>query len=153
MYRLAVFQIAVPALRDREGDAELLAEHFLRQLNETERTTKYFSRQALGIIRAYPWPGNVRELQNAVRGAFIMAEQQIDLEPTAVECRDLGRTCLQVPIGSPLAQVERLLIFATLDQCEGNKRRCAERLGISLKTLYNRLSEYQSQPSAAASRP
>ena len=153
LYRLAVFQIVLPALRERDGDAELLAEHFLRQLNEAEQTTKYFSRQALATIRTHPWPGNVRELQNAVRGAFIMAEQQIDLDYSAVEGHDVERNCLRLPIGTPLAQVERQLIYATLDLCDGNKRQCAERLGISLKTLYNRLSEYQSQPSAAALLP
>ena len=153
MYRLAVFQIGLPALREREGDAELLAEHFLRELNEAEQTTKYFSRQALATIRTYPWPGNVRELQNAVRGAFIMAEQQIEIEYSAVVHHDLERNCLRIPIGTPLAQVEQQLIDATLDQCTGNKRQCAERLGVSLKTLYNRLGEYQSRPSAAVLLP
>ena len=74
MYRLAVFPIALPPLREREGDAELLAEHFLAELNDAEGTDKAFSRQSIATIRAHRWPGNVRELKNAVQRAFILAD-------------------------------------------------------------------------------
>src|SRR4030095_4462587 len=74
MYRLAVFPITLPPLRERDGDAELLAEHFLQQMNDHEGTTKAFSRQAIVTIRAHRWPGNVRELKNAVQRAFILAD-------------------------------------------------------------------------------
>ena len=150
LYRLAVFPIALPPLRERDGDAELLAEHFLRLLNEEEGTARRFSRQAIATIRAHPWPGNVRELRNAVQRAFIMADGEVDLDFAGVACAAPVGDCLQVPVGMPLAAMERQAIYATLDLCEGNKRRCAETLGISLKTLYNRLSEYQSQSAAAS---
>jgi DNA-binding NtrC family response regulator len=143
MYRLAVFPIALPALRDREGDAELLAEHFLAELNEAEGTTKQFSRQSIATIRAHRWPGNVRELKNAVQRAFILADDAVELDFAGLECTAPAGNCLRVPIGTPLAEIERKAIYATLDLCEGNKRRCASMLGVSLKTLYNRLAEYQ----------
>jgi len=144
MYRLAVFPITLPPLREREGDAELLAEHFLAELNETEGTSKAFSRQSIITIRAHRWPGNVRELKNAVQRAFILADAEIELDFEGLDCVTPVGNCLRVPVGTPLAEIERKAIYATLDMCEGNKRRCAEMLGVSLKTLYNRLAEYQS---------
>jgi DNA-binding NtrC family response regulator len=150
MYRLAVFPIDVPPLRDRDGDAELLAEHFLRELNEAEGTRKSLSRHAVAAIRSYRWPGNVRELKNVVHRAFIMSDDVVDLElPGADEAAPAG-ACFQVQVGTPLAEIERLAIHSTLELCEGNKRRCAEMLGVSLKTLYNRLAGYQSGAGAAA---
>src|SRR6185369_15846918 len=74
MYRLAVFPIVLPALSERDGDAELLAEFFLQQLNEEGGTQKSFSRQSIAALRAYHWPGNVRELKNAVQRAFILSD-------------------------------------------------------------------------------
>jgi DNA-binding NtrC family response regulator len=143
MYRLAVFPIALPPLREREGDAELLAEHFLRQLNAEAGTDKQFSRAAVVAIRTHQWPGNVRELKNAVHRGFIMAEREIELDLQGLACRAVDGNCLRLPIGIPLAEMEREAIFATLDLCAGNKRRAAEILGVSLKTLYNRLAAYQ----------
>lgn len=144
MYRLAVFPITLPPLRERDGDAELIAEHFLAGLNDDEGTDKRFSRQAVATIRAHRWPGNVRELKNAVQRAFILADEEVELDFAALECVAGSGECLQIPVGTPLAEIERRAIYATLDLCEGNKRRCAEMLGVSLKTLYNRLAEYQS---------
>ena len=152
MYRLAVFPISLPPLRERDGDAELLAEHFLQQLNDAEGTDKSLSRQAILTIRSHRWPGNVRELKNAIQRAFIMADDKIDLDFAELACAEPSGNCLQVLVGSPLAEIERRVIYATLDHCDGNKRRCAEMLGVSLKTLYNRLTEYQSSPAAMATR-
>ena len=151
MYRLAVFPIVLPPLRERDGDAELLAEHFLAQLNDAQDTDRKFSRQAIATIRAHRWPGNVRELKNAVQRAFIMADDEVDLDFAGLACITPVGDCLQVPIGTSLSDIERQAIHATLDLCDGNKRRCAEMLGVSLKTLYNRLAEYQSQSAAAGS--
>jgi DNA-binding NtrC family response regulator len=150
MYRLAVFPIDVPPLRDREGDAELLAERFLQQLNEAEGTRKTLSRHAVATIRSYRWPGNVRELKNVVHRAFIMSDDVVDLELAGAYPTEPEGDCLQVPVGTPLAEIERLAIHSTLELCEGNKRRCAEMLGVSLKTLYNRLAGYQSAAGTAA---
>ncbi len=150
MYRLAVFPIFLPPLRERDGDSELLAERFLSQLNDAEGTDKAFSRQATLTIRSHCWPGNVRELKNAVQRAFIMAEDLVELDFAGLASAEPVGDCLRLPVGTPLAEIERQAIYATLDLCDGNKRRCAEMLGVSLKTLYNRLSEYQSGSIAAS---
>jgi DNA-binding NtrC family response regulator len=151
MYRLAVFPIALPPLREREGDTELLAEHFLQSLNVESSSSKRFSRAALTTIRAYHWPGNVRELKNAVHRAFIMAEDLVELDLSGLACPAVEGECLRVPVGTSLAEMERQAIFATLDHCRGNKRRAAEMLGVSLKTLYNRLTAYQAEGARLAS--
>lgn len=151
MYRLAVFPIELPPLRDRQGDTELLAEHFLQKLNVEAGTSKRLSRAALTTIRAYHWPGNVRELKNAVHRAFIMAEEFVDLDLAGLACPAVEGECLRVPVGTSLAEMERQAIFATLDHCRGNKRRAAEMLGVSLKTLYNRLTAYQAEGPRLAS--
>ncbi|MEP7083267.1 MAG: sigma-54 dependent transcriptional regulator [Betaproteobacteria bacterium] len=143
MYRLAVFPIVLPPLRERDGDTELLAEHFLQKLNVEGGLSKRFSRAALTTIRAYHWPGNVRELKNAVHRAFIMAEEFVELDLSGLACPPVEGECLRMPVGTSLAEMERQAIFATLDHCRGNKRRAAEMLGVSLKTLYNRLTAYQ----------
>ena len=151
MYRLAVFPITLPPLREREGDTELLAEHFLQNLNVEGGASKRFSRAALTTIRAYHWPGNVRELKNAVHRAFIMAEDIVELALSGLACPAVEGECLRVPVGTSLAEMERQAIFATLDHCRGNKRRAAEMLGVSLKTLYNRLTAYQAEGARLAS--
>src|SRR4029077_1275584 len=94
--------------------------------------------------RAHPWPGNVRELKNCVQRAFIMSDDEVELQGlTPVNRAGQGEgSCLRFTIGTPLAVMEKKTIFATLDHCSGNKRRAAEVLGVSLKTLYNRLAEY-----------
>jgi DNA-binding NtrC family response regulator len=148
-YRLAVFPITVPPLREREGDAELLADLFLARLNDEEEENKVFSRSSRSFLRDYHWPGNVRELKNTVFRAFILTDRELDLEAAAGRIKPLvspvESDCISLPLGSRLADAERRLIFATLNYCAGNKTQTAEVLGISLKTLYNRLNEYQSK--------
>ena len=148
LYRIGVFPILVPPLRDREEDAELLAEYFLSLLNAQEGANKRFSPDSLAAIRQYDWPGNVRELRNVVRRAFILAQSELDLssilgKPAATTPNAGG--VLRIPIGTNLADVERWMIIATLKKCGGNKTRAAALLGVSLKTLYNRLNAYRAE--------
>jgi len=150
MYRIAVFPIHVPGLRERDGDPEVLAEHFLGELNRANATRKKFSRHAIGLLRSYHWPGNVRELQNAVERAYILCDDLIEIEVAGLAGLEPVNDCVRVPIGTPLAAMERQVICATLELCQGNKRRCAEMLGVSLKTLYNRLAEYHTTPAVTA---
>ncbi|MEP7061178.1 MAG: sigma-54 dependent transcriptional regulator [Betaproteobacteria bacterium] len=150
MYRLAVFPIHLPPLRDREDDAELLAEHFLRELNAASGTQKRLSRAALEAIRRHSWPGNVRELRNAIQRAYIMADDFVDLNLGSLACPEARGQKLEFTVGMPLANMERQAIFATLDHCRGNKRQCAELLGVSLKTLYNRLTAYHAADAEGA---
>lgn len=145
MYRLAVFPIYIPPLRERAGDAEFLAQHFLNELNRAAGTNKHFTRRTLERIRGHRWPGNVRELKNLVHRAYILSSDAVTLEePGNVR---QGKTVLtngmlNFPVGMTLADAQREIILATLRHFSGNKRQTAETLGISLKTLYNRLREY-----------
>jgi DNA-binding NtrC family response regulator len=146
LYRLNVFPIHMPPLRDRGDDVELLAEHFLALVNRREKTEKRWSEAALRHLRELPWSGNVRELRNAVDRAAILSDRVISVQdlPVLEEGRAPAASAgtLQVEVGSPIADVERALILATLEHLGGDKKRAAEVLGISLKTLYNRLAVY-----------
>ena len=110
MYRLAVFPIDVPPLRERDGDAELLAEHFLRELNEAEGAHKAFSRAAIAVIRSHRWPGNVRELSNAVQRAFILSDALVELDPVSLASAAPEGRSLRVAIGTTLAEIEKQVI-------------------------------------------
>ncbi|MDB5842511.1 MAG: sigma-54-dependent Fis family transcriptional regulator [Herminiimonas sp.] len=146
MYRLAVFPIRVPPLRERNGDVDLLAQHFLQLMNAKENTSKTFSRNSMEMIRSYTWPGNVRELKNVVQRAFILSTDTLVIEDHLSELwarkPTLHEGCLNFSVGTPLADAQREIILATLKHFSGNKRLTAEALGISLKTLYNRLKDY-----------
>jgi DNA-binding NtrC family response regulator len=146
MYRLAVFPMRIPPLRERGSDIELLAQHFLDLLNEEAKTNKTFSRASLDVIRSYSWPGNVRELKNVVHRAFILASDTLDVDDCISNFAARKPTeqdgCLNFFVGTPLADAQKEIILATLKHYSGNKRLTAETLGVSLKTLYNRLKEY-----------
>jgi DNA-binding NtrC family response regulator len=144
LYRLNVFPIQLPALRERREDVELLAEHFLQQLNREYETRKVFTRPALNRLAALPWPGNVRELKNIVHKAFILAEEEIGTDNLPPAGAGADENDLNLKVGTSLSDAERRLIMATLNQAGGDKKKAAEILGISLKTLYNRLNEYKS---------
>jgi two-component system response regulator HydG len=154
LYRLAVFPVALPPLRSRGEDVELLAEHFLAELNALGRTQKRFSALARMTLKQHTWPGNVRELKNCVERAYILADTVLDLAPMiqgAARDADAAneRERLDIRVGSRIHDMERSLIEATLDYFKGNKRRAADALGCSLKTLYNKLNGYsQSQECA-----
>jgi two-component system, NtrC family, response regulator AtoC len=143
-HRLNVFPIAMPPLRERGTDIELLAEHFLAILNKQEGASKKFAPATIAALYAHSWPGNVRELKNYVQRAFILADDVIDanLAPAAVAAPE-SAPLLSVRVGTTLEEVSRRLIEATLAEC-GSKRKAADMLGISLKTLYNRLAAYKS---------
>jgi DNA-binding NtrC family response regulator len=143
MYRLNVFPISLPPLRDRREDVDLLAEHFLGLLNKEHDTQKDFTRPALNRLKSHSWPGNVRELKNLVHRAFILADEHIGLDSLPLGVQESAGSSLNVKVGTSLGEAERRLILATLEDCEGDKKKAAEVLGISLKTLYNRLNEYK----------
>ncbi len=146
LYRLNVFPIFLPPLRERADDIKLLAEHFLKEIGAQEGVNRSLSDGALHRMQAYHWPGNVRELRNAVQRAWVMStgstisEEWLPLQPS-IAMAPAGNV-LTVRIGSPLADVERELILATLGHFKGHKEKTAAALGVSLKTLYNRLKEY-----------
>jgi DNA-binding NtrC family response regulator len=154
LYRLAVFPIDMPPLRARGSDVELLAEHFLVDLNAESRTQKRLSAQSRMKLKEHAWPGNVRELKNCIERAFILGDTVLELAPLIPGSAAHGdessdRERLNIRVGSRIYDVERSLIEATLDYFKGNKRRAADALGCSLKTLYNKLNGYSQRQECA----
>jgi len=154
LYRLAVFPVDMPPLRERGGDVELLAEHFLAELNARGGTQKRLSALARMMLKQHTWPGNVRELKNCIERAYILCDAVLELTPlipggAGRDEQDGQLKRLNIRVGSRIHDMERSLIEATLDYFKGNKRRAADALGCSLKTLYNKLNGYsQSQECA-----
>jgi transcriptional regulator with GAF, ATPase, and Fis domain len=156
-YRLAVFRIRLPALRDRGEDVLLLAAHFVRDLGaRMGRGEPGLSRSARDLLLAHRWPGNIRELQNAVERALIITDgglltgEQLGItvrassvpataggDPSAVAAPP------SVSVGEPLAELEKRSIVAALQRAKGNKSRAASDLGISRTQLYTRLKRFQ----------
>ncbi len=163
MYRLNVFPIELPPLRERMPDVPLLAEHFLREIGRQEGKTKQFNPEAMQRLLAHHWPGNVRELRNAVQRAYVMAvDAGIDAKwlpgvsaasmhtpaghPAAAALA--SEPGVMITIGASMADIERTMILATFNHFQQQKERTAAVLGISLKTLYNRLKEYAADPAS-----
>jgi DNA-binding NtrC family response regulator len=161
LYRLNVFPIVLPPLRERIEDIALLAEHFLAEVNAAEGSAKRFSAEALDKLTTYRWPGNVRELRNAVQRAYVMASKDVigdewvpgDGAPSAATpARAAPGASINMAVGTSIAEAERQLIMATFAHYGHNKERTAAVLGVSLKTLYNRLKEFsRDAPDGAAS--
>lgn len=151
LYRLNVFPVHLPPLRVRGDDVLLIAESFLNELNTQGRTHVRFSDAARTALMAHAWPGNVRELRNAVQRSYVMADGvsirsiALDDELAAVDAAGSSAASGEVvtlPVGASIAEAEKTLIEATLKRVGGQKEKAAAVLGISLKTLYNRLRVY-----------
>ncbi|USD34719.1 MULTISPECIES: sigma-54 interaction domain-containing protein [Vibrio] len=146
-FRLAHFPINIPPLRERGNDIVGLAKHFIAHRNANEAAPKAITASALEKIAAHTWPGNVRELKHCVERAFILADDTIKDEHLIFDTPPLetGTTLEErVPAGVTLEEIEKAAIINTLEENEGNKKETAEDLGISIKTLYNKLDKYQS---------
>jgi len=143
-YRIAQFSLWLPPLKDRGGDIVGLARIFLHELNEQNKTDAVLTEEVEQALLGYSWPGNVRELRSVIERAYIVGNSDITLAelPILQESAIEQGEYLRVSVGSSLDDSERRLIFATLDANHGDKKRAAEVLGISLKTLYNRLNRY-----------
>ncbi len=145
-YRLNVVQIEVPPLRSHGLDIPLLADHFLRvAARENDRRIRGFTDEALECMVRHPWPGNVRELENAIERAVVMStSEQIgidDLPPMLASSRNDGDDLPSVP-GASLAEVERFVILRTLEHTGGSKANAARILGITQRTIQNKLHQY-----------
>lgn len=148
-FRLAVFPIDIPALRERKEDIALLAKAFLTQLNDDNGTNFSWQALQLKVLESYDWPGNVRELRHAIHRAFIMSDPKgcsitlpETLESPFSRINKLQTEENKVSAGQTIEEVEKELIHVTLDKVQGNKTLAAQMLGISTKTLYNRLNAY-----------
>lgn len=146
-YRLAVFPIHLPALRDRGKDIELLVKHFIHEFNKSTGWNKSITQEALDYLQTLLWPGNIRELRNAVQRAHLIAENEIEKIDFDHQLNHYSIQDSTAPLSSSsIDQAERAMILRTLDEYNGNKRLAADALGISLKTIYNKLKKYQLQP-------
>ncbi len=147
-FRLSVMEIELPPLRERLGDVDLLAEEFLHLFNrKNNKRINGFSQACRDAMRQYRWPGNVRELKNAVEHAVILCNGEvIELESLPPSVLGKGATTAMrsddVPVGKKLHEIEREVIHKTLAMTGHNKTRAAQILGISLKTLHNKLNKY-----------
>jgi len=149
-FRLNVFQIHLPPLRDRKDDLPALVEHLINDLNaKHKRHVRGINTEVAELFQNYSWPGNVRELRNVIERAVIVCDR--DLIGRAHLPADFGHvhaagaselSTLRFPPGTTVDAVERALILQTL-AATSNKTRAAELLGISLKTLHNKLKEYE----------
>jgi DNA-binding NtrC family response regulator len=150
LYRLLVFPIALPPLRQRDDDVTLLSHHFVDALNRRAHATKRFSEAALERLRSHAWPGNVRELKHVIERGFILTTgDEIGADSIRIEgdarqtLRAEDGSRLVVEVGASIREVEKRLILTTLERLRGDKKQTADVLGISLKTLYNRLNAYR----------
>ncbi|MEA3509494.1 MAG: sigma-54 dependent transcriptional regulator [candidate division NC10 bacterium] len=147
-YRLNVFTLPLPALRERGEDIPLLIQAFVEELNvKYEKRIKSVDEATLQALLRHPWPGNVRELRNTIERAMIVCETDLvasrHLPPSiASETKGDGPDSITVPFGISLEEAEKDLIRRTLASVNNNKTKAAEILGISLKTLHNKLHRY-----------
>ena len=145
-YRLAVFPISIPSLSERKEDIPLLAEVFLQQLNDENDAEFAWTTAQLDILKNNPWPGNVRELRHAIHRAFIMSDpttKMMQLPSSFISpFASNSNNSSAISAGQTIEGLEKELIRVTLNKVDGNKTQAAEMLGISTKTLYNRLHAY-----------
>ncbi|MBF0195468.1 MAG: sigma-54-dependent Fis family transcriptional regulator, partial [Magnetococcales bacterium] len=165
-YRLNVFPVQLPPLRERSGDVRLLAESFRKRfIAELARNNIPFSKRSLAALTSYQWPGNVRELENVIQRALLMAEgSEVEPEDLMIDMpanfdssvnlseQDVGGESdeimsddneeIRLPVGTTVRRMEEILIHRTLNEVNGNRTRAAELLGISIRTLRNKLNEY-----------
>lgn len=154
-YRLNVFSIKLPPLRDRKDDLPLLIQAFVDEFNTRDhRAVKTVTPAAMRLLEQYDWPGNVRELRNVIERAIILARGDV-IEPAHLPVLDAAPVApapangLTIAPGMTVDEAEEKLIFATLDAAGGNKTRAAEMLGISLKTLHNKLNRFKDDATKA----
>ena len=156
-FRLNVFHIHLPPLREHKEDIPALAEHILRDVNaKHQKNVRGIGAEVLDIFMSHTWPGNIRELRNVLERAAIMSEKELVSRSSLpgefgkVAAKSPGDlSTIRFPIGTTVDAMERELILQTLQATGNNKTRAAELLGVSLKTLHNKLKEYGSERAEA----
>ena len=151
-YRLNVVPVRVPALRERKDDIPLLAEHFLKRFRQEHgKSSIRLDAKAVAALRGYEWPGNVRELQNVVERLVVLNLSGLILEQDVRPCLAgrIGETPAAATssgsapvLGASVAEAEKAAILAALKQTDGNRTHAAKALGVSRRTLHNKLREY-----------
>jgi two-component system, NtrC family, response regulator HydG len=141
-YRLMVFPIVLPPLRDRSGDIPEFVDAILHAWNQEHGTNVACSAEVLERLKSHNWPGNVRELKHTIQRLAILSDGDLVDPPAFFDAFAGSDSGAGVPVGTSIRELERRLILATLDHYEGDRARTASTLGISQKTLYNRLKSY-----------
>jgi DNA-binding NtrC family response regulator len=152
-YRLNVFAVEIPPLRYRKEDIPLLVQTFLSEFNRlNNKNVRAVDHEAMYVLEHYPWPGNIRELRNVIERATILADGEFiqlkHLPPTLVAKGEETLPTLTLAPGTTVDEAERRLILMTLEHTRNNKTRAAEVLGISLKTLHNKLNRMKEEQRA-----
>jgi transcriptional regulator with PAS, ATPase and Fis domain len=146
-YRLDVFPVALPAVRDRAGDVTLLVDYFLKQFNRNYKTNILgVSPECINRLESYDWPGNVREIKNVIHRAVVMCPGEILLPehlPKRFASGQAGPPAVSIQVGSTIAEAEKKMIAQTLAWTNNNRQRSAAILGITRRTLYNKISKYK----------
>ena len=145
-YRLNVFAIDLPTLRARKEDLPLLIQSFLAEFNQrNNKSVSAIEPTAMRVLEQYNWPGNVRELRNVIERAVILSTGEFiepkHLPPLVSDSPEVVKPTLSIAPGTTVEEAERRLILMTLEHTRDNKTRAAEILGISLKTLHNKLNK------------
>jgi DNA-binding NtrC family response regulator len=145
-YRLNVVNIDLPPLRKRKQDIPHLAKYYRTLFNlELNKNVDSISQEAMNVFKQYSWPGNVREFRNVLLRAMLSADETIELShlPEEIMKGKVGTEIISFRAGTPLSEVEKAMIIQTLGAVNGNKLKAAEILGISRRSLYNKLEDYQ----------
>jgi DNA-binding NtrC family response regulator len=148
-YRLNVIPIHIPPLKDRREDIPLLIEHFIQKYNvENDKAVQGISQRAMRLLLGYHWPGNVRELENMIERAVVTTRSDILTEgdfPVEISIGEAGALDAGIKIPMKLEEGNKYLILKTLEKFNGNKTKAAEALGISARTIRNKLAEYSTR--------
>ena len=150
-FRLNVIPVIVPPLRERREDIPVLAEYFLKKYkSEIDTPLTRISKEAIDILVKYDWPGNVREIKNLIHRCTVMIDSEVLLPEHFENMLNVNKpkTNSELSVGQTIEDVERELIYKTLEKTRGNKTRAAEILNITARTLRNKLSRYKELQSA-----
>jgi DNA-binding NtrC family response regulator len=146
-YRLDVFRITLPPLKDRVGDVPLLVDEFLKRYNLTfQKNILGIAPECISLLECYNWPGNVRELKNVIQRAVLVCEGEVllpkHLPPRFRPDRPVFPT-VSFKLGTPLFEIEREMVIRALSATKNNRKRAADLLGISRRALYNKLNKHR----------
>ena len=151
-YRLNVFHIELPALRDRREDIPLLVNHFVQKFSrEMNKRITRVAPQAMALLQQYPWPGNIRELENAVERAMVVS-QEPEIREQDFTLKNNKAAAAPMTDGRTLDEIEKAHILRVLDDCGGNQTRAAEALDIDRVTLHHKLKKYGWSKSAVETK-
>jgi DNA-binding NtrC family response regulator len=147
-YRLNVFTIVLPSLRDRRDDIPLIAQHFITEFNtKHHRAVEALRDEAMDLLNTYAWPGNVRELRNVIERAVILSRgnwiEATHLPPYIRDRETTASNKVVLSTGMTMADAERELIIRTLEQSGNNKAEAARRLSVDVKTIRNKMKAYR----------